>query len=607
MYKKNSYKNDEREKLKKEISITFTLILVSLFLIVSIVSASILIINKFKTLELTSSSLMSDSERKDSLIAELGKEIGYGGMVYNFKDYLLRNDVDSRNDSIDSFLRLDELINNAIAENYLNAADKKAVEIIQIQFLLYFQNLNKIKSGYEQGLSVNEIDRLVTIDDSKAVDEYTNLIGSIRENTSNNSHLLGEQLKGTANIVLLINIIILIITIFLLLILFWTMIKQFKRVSRISETLKSGNLTEYIHLNTKDHFGRLVVNLNMAFENLKGLIQNTKRISNDNILSFNKLDSEIEENVASITEISGNIESINKLIENLDNEIITSTSNIEEILINISNLSNQIENQSEAVSQNSTALEEMNASINNVSNIANLKKKSTLNLGNITKSGRDKITEMVDIISGIHQSIDEISDILEVIENVSINTKLLSMNAAIEAAHAGDSGRGFAVVADEIKKLSEKTSENTIIINDTISKLINNIQSASIIAKDNDSIFSNIDDSIKDFIDAFSEITNSTDELNIGSQEILTSSNTLMNISKQIKIGANDIKNGSDNIHSGLGQIKDIASQTVQGMNEIKRGTSAIVKSSQIISRTTKQSKDSFNDLNKTLGSFKTE
>ncbi len=203
--------------------------------------------------------------------------------------------------------------------------------------------------------------------------------------------------------------------------------------------------------------------------------------------------------VAGTDEVGQTAASFNQLLKSLQeafSEILTHTERLGEAAAELATTSQQAAKGSEMTSESSSAMaasvEEMTVSITHVSDNARETAEITQRTGQSSKEGSEIIHQAVDemrmmaeavnssseIINELSQQSERISGIVQVIRDVADQTNLLALNAAIEAARAGEQGRGFAVVADEVRKLAERTSNAT----SEISTMINAIQSSSLSA-----------------------------------------------------------------------------------------------------------------------------
>ena len=297
-------------------------------------------------------------------------------------------------------------------------------------------------------------------------------------------------------------------------------------------------------------------------KNTRELIKNNKSVS----LGFAE---EMKDSVYLITSINGSTKEINEKMESLNSSLLSSSAAIEEISRTIGEFSRQIENQSSSVVQTSAAVEQMDASINNVREITKKKRETSLALQSRTEQSQYQMEEMNDLIEQVNSSVDSIQEIITVINNIASQTNLLSMNAAIEAAHAGDAGKGFAVVAEEIRKLAESTSVNSSLIASTLKAVVENVGRVRSAGREALESYSLIGTETKDMVQAFEEITNATSELNIGSNEIVEATQSLNDITLHIKEGSREITESSNEISSSISQIVSASNDSVDEVGKI--------------------------------------
>ncbi|MDD7416883.1 MAG: methyl-accepting chemotaxis protein [Treponemataceae bacterium] len=239
-----------------------------------------------------------------------------------------------------------------------------------------------------------------------------------------------------------------------------------------------------------------------------------------------------------------------ELVNSIKNVTQKSVQNLDKTDNEIKDLVEVTRTMSECVTTSSAAIEEMIANINSITNLLSTNADAVKNLDDATNSGQEQIQNIVKLVSSIEKSSDGLTEMSSVIQQIASQTNLLAMNAAIEAAHAGESGQGFAVVADEIRKLAESSGKEAKKISSVLKEvknLIDNTFKVTIAAqKDFETVVSLSNKVHNQEI----LVQSSVEEQNRGGTQVLSSL-------EKIRELTTTVTNSTESLHKDTEQIKE--------------------------------------------------
>jgi len=391
---------------------------------------------------------------------------------------------------------------------------------------------NKIVPLYHklQNISMKYLDELTKIDDEinakisdaiindtfKDLEHIEKFLDDVVAYYTKQKQALIEKRHQVEKNLFILEIVMLLLAILGMAFVIYNFITIIKRVEFLKENILNVglNLDYKIKTDGNDEISEIAQAVNTLLEKIKQTVIEAKNISNQNALTSKNL-------ATTAHEVGKQVEIESELIQNVNKEV-------EEVAVRMDESKDAAISTLQDIKATQSELEEANKEIDYLTQKI------------VTVS--DKESELAEKVKHLNENTQDVKTVLNVIRDIADQTNLLALNAAIEAARAGEHGRGFAVVADEVRKLAEKTQKSLAEIDATINVIVMAVMEAS----------TNMDESAKSVLELVEDASKAKEEIDKSISKMSSSTYKVEDLVNSFEFAANSIKKVSRDLEEVL-------------------------------------------------------
>ncbi len=382
-------------------------------------------------------------------------------------------------------------------------------------------------------------------------------------------------------------------------------VNKLKEILRIIHLITRGDYTHKLDIPLEDEIGILALSVNGMADTVSKIIYQLKSSFQEVLTSTQNLIESMDKTSTVLHNTMNSMENICERANSQTRSVALTSSTIINMVGYLGEVADSINKQSDSVEKTNNSILKMEKAIKKGSEIAIGADDISKGLSQAAKEGGEAVGDMIQGIKDIELSSQQIAEIVVVINGIADQTNLLAMNAAIEAAHAGEYGKGFAVVADEIRKLAENSGNNSknisALIKDIVDKIANTVNQAKVAENGLSRILGDIDKSSE--INA--QLNDIMKEQSMLTTEILETIKNLVQITNEVQGNTKKLLSGSDDIIESMGKLQDFTNEITDDSTEHMEKADIVNEALRSIDMMINNNKSLMNDLRQRIERFK--
>ncbi|MHC6202319.1 methyl-accepting chemotaxis protein [Breznakiellaceae bacterium SP9] len=365
-----------------------------------------------------------------------------------------------------------------------------------------------------------------------------------------------------------------ILTLFLVFIIFngviFNTLKPLQELEQISVSLSDMDFSVDIQQFRKDEIGNIQRALIKIRDSLRKAIEELHNHLSVMTMKSDKLNTVIVESSDALGIITGNMEAMQTETDVQAQSVVQTSGVIDKIISSIDSLDSAVHTQAAHISESSAAIELMVTNITAIRSVVAGISKTADTLSKSSAAGHTMLFKLAEEIKHIQEQSAALQDANKTISDIAGQTNILAMNAAIEAAHAGESGRGFAVVAGEVRKLAELSGKESAAVAAEIKKIEQEIEQITAVSSETVRSMDTIFTEINSMDASFAAVNNAVEEQAAGGGQIITALKAVQDMTEQVRGGAGTIQRQSGSIRQEMAKLQQISQSVVKQVQEVR-------------------------------------
>lgn len=452
-------------------------------------------------------------------------------------------------------LNEEKLLQDVVGEDFVNVA--KDIQDGATNSIIYYDKTNQMNMAAAY-CPIENTDWVVIL-----IAPYSDFFGGISE---------------LFRVMIIIAAVALVLTAIIVVIVVNSVVKPLRNLRGAIQEIATGeaDLTKRLPASSKDEIGDVVNGFNSFSEKMQTIIGDVKHSKENLVIAGGSMSTASVNTASAINQIIANIGSIKNQIENQGQSVNQTAGAVNEITGNIESLEKMIGSQGDIVTEASSAVTQMISNISAVNMSMDKMSGSFETLRSNSQDGFKKQQSVNDKVKEIETQSQMLQEANAAISSIAAQTNLLAMNAAIEAAHAGDSGKGFAVVAAEIRKLSETSNSQSKTIGDQLENIKSSINSVVTASSEASATFGKVSELLLETEELVNQIKAAMKEQDAGSAQVIEMLRRMTDSTAEVRAAGLEMREGNKLILSEMQSLQNSSTEMLQSMDEMSVGARKI-------------------------------